>query len=114
MNPQYDFIIVGGGVVGCMLARFLSRYQGSILLIEKEPDVGMGASSANSAIVHAGYDPIPGTLKAKLNVRANPLWDNLAGELSKAKSGRYYIGCYLQKAMETESMWGRFVAFKEG
>jgi kynurenine formamidase len=40
--------------------------------------------------------------------------ENLAGDLSKAKSGRYYIGCFLQKAMETESMWGRFVAFKEG
>lgn len=64
-----------------MLARFLSRYQASILLIEKETDIGMGASSANSAIVHAGYDPLPGTLKAKMNARANPMWDNLAGEL---------------------------------
>jgi glycerol-3-phosphate dehydrogenase len=82
MNQFYDFIIIGGGVVGCMLARFLSRYQGSILLIEKEPDIGMGASSANSAIVHAGYDPLPGTLKARLNVRANAMWDNLAGELN--------------------------------
>lgn len=81
MKPTYDFIIIGGGVVGCMLARFLARYQVSILLIEKETDIGMGASSANSAIVHAGYDPIPGTLKAKLNVRANAMWDNLAGEL---------------------------------
>jgi glycerol-3-phosphate dehydrogenase len=42
----------------------------------------MGASSANSAIVHAGYDPLPGTLKAALNVQANPMWDNLAGELN--------------------------------
>ncbi|RPJ51409.1 MAG: FAD/NAD(P)-binding oxidoreductase, partial [Chloroflexi bacterium] len=82
LNATYDFIIIGGGVVGCMIARFLSRYQASILLVEKEPDVGMGASSANSAIVHAGYDPLPGTLKAKLNVRANPMWDNLAGELN--------------------------------
>ena len=39
--------------------------------------------------------------------------ENLAGDLANAKSGRYYIGCYLQKAMEAESMWGRFVAFKE-
>ena len=64
-----------------MLARFLSRYQGSILLIEKEPDIGMGASSANSAIVHAGYDPLPGTLKAKMNVAGNAMWDTLSGEL---------------------------------
>lgn len=82
MVPVYDFIVIGGGVVGCMLARFLSRYQGSILLIEKEQDIGMGASSANSAIVHAGYDPVPGTKKAKFNVLANPMWDNLAGELN--------------------------------
>jgi glycerol-3-phosphate dehydrogenase len=82
VSATYDFIIIGGGVVGCMLARFLSRYQKSILLIDKEPDIGMGASSANSAIVHAGYDPMPGTLKAKMNVRANVMWDNLAGELN--------------------------------
>jgi hypothetical protein len=40
--------------------------------------------------------------------------ENLAGDIARASSGRYYIGCYLQKAMESESMWGRFVAFKEG
>jgi kynurenine formamidase len=40
--------------------------------------------------------------------------ENLGGDIARAKSGRYYIGCYLQKAMEAESMWGRFVAFKEG
>jgi glycerol-3-phosphate dehydrogenase len=77
----YDVIVIGGGVVGCMVARFLSRYQLDILLIEKEADVGTGASAANSAIVHAGYDPTPGTLKAEMNVLANPMWDALAGEL---------------------------------
>ena len=82
MTAVYDFVIIGGGVVGSMLARTLSRYKAQILLIEREVDVGMGASSANSAIVHAGYDPLPGTLKAKLNVQANPMWDNLAGELN--------------------------------
>ena len=65
-----------------MVARFLSRYQLHVLLIEKEADVGMGASSANSAIVHAGYDPVPGTLKAKMNLLGNAMWDTLAGELN--------------------------------
>ena len=81
MVQDYDVIVIGGGVVGSMVARFLSRYQLQILLIEKEADIGMGTSSANSAIVHAGYDPIPGTLKAAMNVAANPMWDSLSGEL---------------------------------
>jgi glycerol-3-phosphate dehydrogenase len=82
MDGSYDVIIVGAGVVGCMTARFLSRYDLRILLIEKESDICMGASSANSAIVHAGYDPLPGTLKAAMNVAANPMWDALSGELN--------------------------------
>lgn len=82
MDGSYDVIIVGAGVVGSMTARFLSRYDLRVLLIEKESDICMGASSANSAIVHAGYDPLPGTLKAVMNVAANPMWDALAGELN--------------------------------
>lgn len=78
----YDVVIIGAGVVGCLVARTLSRYRLSILLIDKEADVGMGASSANTAIVHAGYDPLPGSLKAEMNVAGNRLWDTLAGELS--------------------------------
>jgi glycerol-3-phosphate dehydrogenase len=78
---KFDVIIVGGGIVGCMTARFLSHYQLDILLIEKTSDVGTGASSANSAIVHAGYDPLPGSLKAKMNVAGNAMWDTLSGEL---------------------------------
>lgn len=82
MSQSYDVIIIGGGVVGCMAARHLSRYTQSILLIEKEADIGSGTSAANTALIHPGYDPLPGTLKAKLNVAANPLWDNLAAELN--------------------------------
>ena len=64
---MYDVLIVGAGVIGGMLARQLSRYQLSICLLEKENDVAGGASRANSGILHGGYDPEPGTLKAKLN-----------------------------------------------
>lgn len=64
---MFDVVIVGAGVIGGMLARELSRYQLSVCLLEKENDVAMGASKANSGIVHGGYDPEPGTLKAKLN-----------------------------------------------
>ena len=64
---QYDVVIVGAGVTGGMLARELSRYQLSVCRLEKESDVACGASKANSGIVHGGFDPEPGTLKAKLN-----------------------------------------------
>ena len=82
MLEKYDFIIIGGGVVGCIIARWLSRYEASVLLIEKEADVCMGATAANTAIVHAGYDPLPGSLKARMNVVGNPMWDQLSGELN--------------------------------
>lgn len=90
---SFDVIIVGGGVVGCMTARTLSRYHLDILLIEKESDVGMGASSANSAIIHAGHDPIPRTLKAEMNHLANPMWDHLSQELGIPfkRSGAYVV-----------------------
>jgi glycerol-3-phosphate dehydrogenase len=78
---NYDIIIIGGGVIGCMTARALSRYDLSVLLIERESDIGMGASSANSAIVHAGHDPMPGSLKAEMNRLANPMWDQVSAEL---------------------------------
>lgn len=81
MQEKYDFIVIGGGVVGCIIARSLSRYEGSILLIDKEADLCMGTTAANTAIVHAGYDPLPNTLKARMNVKGNAMWDQLAGEL---------------------------------
>jgi glycerol-3-phosphate dehydrogenase len=82
MRECYDVIVIGAGVVGSLVARALSRYRLSILLIDKEADVGAGTTAANSAIVHAGYDPVPGTLKAVLNVAGNRMWDTLAGELN--------------------------------
>ena len=65
---SYDIIVIGGGVVGCAIARQLSRYEADITLLEGGVDVAEGASKANSAIVHAGFDAKPGTMKAKLNV----------------------------------------------
>ena len=78
---MYDVIIIGAGVVGAMVARKLSRYNLSVCLLEKENDVGNVTSNANSAIVHSGYDPVPGTLKAKLNVLGNQMFDQIADEL---------------------------------
>ncbi len=78
---MYDIIIIGGGVSGTAAARELSRYKASICLVEKEEDVCSGTSKANSAIIHAGYDAEPGTLKAKLNVRGNEMMGKLAKDL---------------------------------
>ena len=78
----YDVLIVGAGVAGGMLARELSRSKVSVCLLEKENDVAMGASKANSGIIHGGYDPVPGTLKAKLNTQGVELLFEAARELN--------------------------------
>ena len=74
-------MIIGAGVTGSAIARELSRYKVNALVIDREEDVCCGTSKANSAIVHAGFDAKPGTLKAKLNVRGNALMDSLSREL---------------------------------
>ena len=78
---MYDVAIVGAGVIGSSIARELSRYQANICVIEREEDVCNGTSKANSAIIHAGFDAKPNSLKAKLNVRGNELMDGLSKEL---------------------------------
>ena len=90
---QYDVIIIGGGIVGCMTARALSRYHLAILLIEKEADICMGATSANTAIIHSGHDPLPGTLKAEMNSLANPMWEQISAELGIPfkRNGAYIV-----------------------
>ena len=81
LPKHYDTIIIGAGVVGCVAARALSRYKLNILVLEAQDDVACGASKANSGIIHAGYDCIPGTLKAKLNVEGTAMFPALAKEL---------------------------------
>ena len=81
MNKETDILIIGGGVIGCALARELSRYQASITVIDRAQDVAEGASKANSGIVHAGYDAVPGTLKAKYNVEGAKRFPALCDQL---------------------------------
>jgi len=78
---MYDIIIIGGGIIGTATARELSRYQLKILLIEREADIGVGATKANSGILHAGYDCHPGTQKAALNVQGLAMYTKLCKEL---------------------------------
>lgn len=78
---MYDVAIIGAGVVGSAIARELSRYHADICVIEREEDVCNGTSKANSAIIHAGFDATPGSLKARLNVRGNEMMSTLSEEL---------------------------------
>ena len=78
---NFDAVIIGGGVTGCAIARELSRYEMHAALIEREEDVCSGTSKANSAIVHAGHDAVPGSVKARFNVEGNRMMGQLAEDL---------------------------------
>ena len=106
---RFDFIVIGAGVVGATIARRLSKYDCSILLLEKESDVGMATSSANSALVHAGYDAIAGTMKAKMNVAASPMWDTFAGELNIPfqRCGDYVVAVGEEEARKLDTLLDR-------
>lgn len=89
---MYDVAIIGAGIIGCATAYKLSRYDLKVCVLEKENDIAMGATRANSAIIHAGYDPEPDTLMARLNVDGA----KQAKELSKKLSVPYKnIGSYV-------------------
>lgn len=79
---MYDVAIIGAGIIGASIFRELTKFNLKVIIIEKENDVSMGTSKANSAIVHAGYDPKNGTLMAKYNVKGNEMFDELCKELS--------------------------------
>jgi glycerol-3-phosphate dehydrogenase len=78
---MFDVIVIGGGVVGGLILRELTKYKLNVCLLEKEGDVAMGASKANSGIVHAGFDAPIGSLKAKFNVEGNKMMEGVCAEL---------------------------------
>lgn len=78
---NFDAVVIGGGVTGCAVARELSHYELHIALVEREEDVCSGTSKANSAIVHAGHDAVPGSVKARFNVEGNQMMGELAKDL---------------------------------
>ena len=81
MNSESDILIIGSGVTGCSVARELSRYHASVTVLDRESDIAEGATKANSGIVHAGYDALPGTRKAYYNVRGALLYPALCATL---------------------------------
>lgn len=90
---MYDYVIIGAGIIGTTIARELSRYPLKILVLDKENDIANHQTTANSAIIHSGHDPKPGTLKARLCVRGNALYHTLEQELSipLLKTGAFVV-----------------------
>ncbi|MFP4460913.1 MAG: FAD-dependent oxidoreductase, partial [Thermotogota bacterium] len=77
-NKETDVLIIGGGVIGCAIARELARWDIDICLLEKESDLAMHASSRNDGMIHPGLVPSPGSLKAKYNAKGNAMYKALS------------------------------------
>ena len=98
----FDVIVIGGGVIGGKVLRELTKYRLNVCLLEKEGDVCMGQSRANSGIVHAGYDAAEGTLKAKFNVAGNKMMFSYARELGvKCEQNGSFVVAFSQEELQT-------------
>ena len=81
MKMMVDITIIGAGITGSLIAHALSKFNLGVLVLEKENDVAEGATGANSAMVHSGHDPKPGTLKCRYNLLGNRMYPDLCREL---------------------------------
>lgn len=111
---MYDVVIIGAGVIGAMTARLLSKYQLKLCVVEKTNDVANGATKANSAIVHAGYDAVPGSLKAKLNVKGSNMMEQITEELGVKykRNGSLVIGFNDEDLKEIKKLFDRGIKNK--
>ncbi len=109
---MFDVAIIGAGVTGALIARKLSEYNLDVCVLEKENDVAEGATKANSAIVHAGFDAKPGSLKALLNVRGSKMMEQVAKELDVKyqKNGSLVIGFDADDEKTIQELYERGVA----
>lgn len=109
---KYDVAIIGAGVIGALTARELSRYKLRIALLEKADDVASGASRANSGIVHGGFDPMPGTKKAALNLRGATVMPTLAAELGVTyrQNGSLVLAFSEEEACHVRALYERGLA----
>jgi glycerol-3-phosphate dehydrogenase len=87
-----QILIIGAGVIGLSIARLLSRFSLSVLVVDRANDVSQGATKANSGIVHAGYDDKPGSVKASVCFKGNQMFDRLESEL---EMGFRRVGSYV-------------------
>ena len=107
---MYDVLIIGCGVTGAAAAFELSRYRLRVGIVERENDVALGTTKANSAILHAGYDPEPGTKMARLNVEGGKLATELCEKLAVE---RKQIGSFVL-AFNDEEMKTVHTLFQRG
>ena len=99
-ETSFDVAVIGAGVTGCAIARELSRYNLKVCVTEREEDVCSGTSKANSAIVHAGYDAVPGSQKARFNVEGNRMMEALSKDLEfDFKQNGSLVLCFAQEDM---------------
>lgn len=95
-------IVIGGGVIGCSVARELCRYEAEVTVLERFNDVSSGTTKANSGIVHAGFDAKPGTLKAKFNMLGNAMFEKLSKELDfPFKRNGAFVLCFAKEDLPT-------------
>src|SRR5438270_11848256 len=80
MTEVYDVAVIGAGVVGCAVARRLAALEASVVLVDARDDVGDGTSKANTAILHTGFDAVPGSLESGLVARGYALLGEYAQE----------------------------------
>lgn len=80
LPDQVDIVVIGAGIVGLFIARELSKYNLKILVVDKNPDAGWGASKGNAGIIHAFQLPFR-SLKGKLCLEGNKMYDRIAKEL---------------------------------
>ena len=106
MTETFDIAIVGAGITGCAIARQLARYDLSTCVVEAANDIALGASKANGGLVHAGYDPTPGTVKAQVNARGCELYGKWAQELGFlfCRTGSMVLGFNDQDRAQLEQL----------
>lgn len=109
---KFDVVVIGAGVVGALVARELSRYELKVALLERSDDVAAGASRANSGIVHGGFDPMPGTRKAELNLRGTMMMPALTAELgvSYRNNGSLVLAFSEEEAAHVRALYDRGIA----
>jgi len=101
----YDLIIIGGGVIGCCIARTLSKYDLNVCLLEKEADIASGTTKANSGVVHAGYGAERKYIKRNLCIRGNYLYSQAQKELNfpMKRIGSFVVAVENDQIKELES-----------